>query len=162
MSCVVQPKVGGRLGRARMLLGSCMSFPTNGHFLAAAVEFQVNCRSFASHSLEPRKSPRWRKVSSVTYLHFGNTEAQRLYSYCIVMFPGRSSCCRRGAAGILCPSSYRGHLVGLGSRGKGILFHRILFLSCNEKVTELQLMSTAWLAEGIYRLLLGLENQIRT
>lgn len=78
-------KGGGGLGRARMLLGSCMTFPTNGLFLAAAVEFRANCRSFASRSPEPRKPLSWGKGFSVIYLCFGNTEAQGLYSYLPVL-----------------------------------------------------------------------------
>lgn len=79
MFCLTQPKVQGGLGRARMLLGSCMSFPINDHFLAATVQFQVSCRHFAPHLLEPLKSPGWGKVT-ITHL-FSNTEVLRLYIY---------------------------------------------------------------------------------
>lgn len=81
MSCLVQPKAWGGFSRARMLLGSCMSCPDTGPFLAAAFKFWANCRNFAAHSLESRRPPRWGKIFSVIYLCSGNTEAQRLYSY---------------------------------------------------------------------------------
>lgn len=62
-----------------------MSVPTNGPFLAPAVEFGASCRSAVSHLLEPRKPPGWGKIFYVIYLCFGKKEAGRLCSYLPVL-----------------------------------------------------------------------------
>lgn len=154
LSCLAQPKEWAHtLGGDKVLINSCMSFPTDGHFWAVPVE--LDCRGFASHLLEPRKPPSWRKFFSMIYLWFGNTKAQRFYRcLSVFLFHVGTFCCHR----MNCVSHFRlGSPVWTGESWQGILF-----LSCNEKVAEHQLMPSASLAESIWRLSLGLEYQTKT
>lgn len=152
LSCLAQPQVWAHaLGRDRMLWRSCMSFPTDGYFESV----EADCRSFASHLLGSRKPPSWRKVFSMICLCFGDTKAHRFYRYLsMLLFPVRTLCCHR----MSCVFSFRmGSPLWTGESWQGILF-----LSCNGKMTEHQLVSSAWLAKDIWRLPLGLEYQAKT
>lgn len=52
-----------------------LSFPTDGHFWAVAVE--VDCWGFSSRLLEPRKPPIWRKVFSRVFISVSATQRLR-------------------------------------------------------------------------------------